>query len=442
MIPVAPSNIESEESILGGLILDNQAIDKIPDFPVEAFYVSAHRTIYSEILQLHSTGNPFDLMLLASRLTDTGKIESVGGIGKLAQLVDRTVSAVNIDRHAALILEKWKRRTLIATFQEAISEAYDTAIAWEEIQAKTESRITDIFAQKQSAGMVHISEIMPQIFMELSSGTEPSIPTGLNQVDAFLSGGLRPGELTVLAGRPSMGKSAIAGQVAVNVAKESPVLFFSGEMSSASIVRRLLASELQINQSHLLANRFPEERADHLGTAMNRVGSFPIYLDETPGYELTIPYMVSESQKIHRKHGEIGLIIVDYLQLLGDQDASNRVNNLGKFTAFFKGLSKKLHCHIMALSQLSRKVEERNNKRPVMSDLRDSGCIEQDADAILFLYRDEYYIPETCDRGIIEIGIGKNRNGERGVAKALFDGATSSIKNLNLTINNSYEDRF
>jgi len=442
MIPVAPQNIEAEESILGGLILDNRAIDKIPDFPVDAFYVSAHRTIYSEILKLHSTGQPFDLMILASRLTDTHKIESVGGIGKLAQLVDRTVSAVNIDHHAALVLEKWKRRTLITTFQEAISEAYDTAISWQEIQASTESRITDIFAQKHTAGMVHISEIMPQIHMDLGSGTEPSIPTGLNQVDAFLSGGLRPGELIILAGRPSMGKSAIAGVIAVNVAKEKPVLFFSGEMTSASIVRRLLASELQINQSHLLANRFPDEMADDLAPAMVKLGSFPIYLDETPGYELTIPYIVSESQKIHRKHGEIGLIIVDYLQLLGDQNASSRVNDLGKFTAFFKGLSKKLNCNIVALSQLSRKVEERNNKRPVMSDLRDSGCIEQDADTILFLYRDEYYNPDTPDRGIIEIGIGKNRNGERGVAKALFDGATSSIKNLNLTINNSYEERF
>jgi replicative DNA helicase len=427
---IPPQNIESEEAILGSLLLDNQAIERIDNLPISAFYVSAHRKIYDQILKAHASGQPFDLMFLSSSLKDSGQIESIGGIGKLAQLVDRTVSSANIDRHAKLVLEKWKRRELIASFQEAISEAYDTAIAFEEIQQKTETRITEIFSEKQTGGLIAISEILPQIWDELEKGIEPATPTGLNYLDQCLGGGFRPGELIVVAGRPGMGKTIAANFAARAISKTAPVAFFSCEMDARSIVRRFLATESDVNQSHLMANRFPENKASVLTESYANLSTLPIYVDDTPGSETSVNHIRSQCQKIYRKHGQMGLIIVDYLQLIGDQAATNRVNELGKYSAFLKGLSKKMQCPVIALSQLSRSVETRQDKRPVMSDLRDSGCVEQDADIILFLYRDEYYNPGTPDRGILEFLIRKNRHGPCGVAKAIFKAETGAITNF------------
>ncbi len=424
-----PHSIEAEEAILGGILLDQAAIANLT-IPVDAFYVAAHRKIYSVMQKLVARQLPPDLYHVADALGDEG-LTAIGGMVKLTQLLDRTISALNIDRFEALVIQKWERRKLITLCRETLDKAADPTLDWEEVKAEANSKLTEAVASKNGQrGLVHISETLVKICNELEQGVNPAIPTGLNFLDQCLGGGLRGGEFTVVAGRPSMGKSFFATNLARIFAEQGPVAIFSLEMDRESIVKRIAAADAGIRQTWLTANTIPPDKLSLFLEAYDRCARLPIYVDDTPGDECTPHYIQSECHRIYRKHEKLSLILVDYIQLIGDQSSGNRANELGYYTSALKSLSKKFDCPVVGLSQISRGVESRTNKRPLMSDVKGSGAIEQDADVVMALYRDEYYNPDTPDQGILELILTKNRHGKCVTAKAEFDPEIGTITNF------------
>lgn len=422
-----PNNIEAEEAILGGILIDPQAIARVT-IPKDAFYVAAHQTIFAAMQKLASEQKPTDLIHVCDELGD--KLTAIGGVIKLTNMADATVSAVNVDRYAELVREKWQRRKLIVALGNAIEKAYDPAIGWDDLKQSTEADLTTAFSSTKNGdrGLVHISEILMAVYNQLENGTNPGIATGLGFFDQCLGGGLRGGELIVVAGRPAMGKSFVATYLTRTFADHGPVALFSLEMDRNSIVKRMAAAEAGLKQSWLTANSLPPDKIETFLAAYSRMSDLPIYVDDIPGSECSVGWLQSQCNRIYRQHEKLSLIVVDYLQLIGDQGSANRVNELGRYTSALKSLAKEFDCPVIALSQLSRGVENRNDKRPIMSDIRSSGAIEQDADVIVMLYRDEYYKPDTSDEGVLELILAKNRHGKIATAKAEFDPEIGTIK--------------
>lgn len=426
---IPPNNIEAEEAIIGGILLDPMAIARVT-IPPEAFYVSAHRKIFATMQKLAANEKPTDLLHVADALGDDG-LTAIGGMKKLTDLHGTTVSALNIDRMAAIVDQKWQRRKLIALCRELIDKGADNTIDWDELKQEAENKLTEAIAGKTTQkGLTHISDILLIIYNELEQGVNPGTPTGLNFFDQCLGGGLRGGELIVVAGRPAMGKSFVATFLTRVFAEQGPVAMFSLEMDKESIVKRIAAADAGLKQTWLTANTIPQDKLPLFLEAYDRCAVLPIYVDDTPGSDCTPQYLHSECHRIYRQHQKLSLIVVDYLQLIGDQASGNRVNELGRYTAALKSLAKKFDCPVIALSQLSRGVEGRNDKRPIMSDIRSSGAIEQDADVVVMLYRDEYYNPDTVDQGVMELILAKNRHGKTVTAKAEFDPEIGTITNF------------
>jgi replicative DNA helicase len=422
-----PHNIEAEEAILGGILLEPQAIARV-NIPKESFYVSAHQTIFAAMQKLSAEQKPIDLIHLCECLGDS--LTAIGGVVKLTSLGDSALSALNIDRYTAIVQQKWQRRKLIKLCGELLEKCYDPAVEWDELKSQTESQLTTAISATSNGdrGLVHISETLLEIYNQLESGTNPGVSTGLGFFDQCLGGGMRGGELIVVAGRPAMGKSFVATYLTRTFADHGPVALFSLEMDRASIVKRLASAEAGLKQSWLTANALPPDKITTFLDAYSRMAALPIYVDDIPGSECSPAWLQSQCNRIYRQHEKLSLIVVDYLQLIGDQGSANRVNELGRYTSALKSLAKTFDCPVIALSQLSRGVESRNDKRPIMSDIRSSGAIEQDADVIVMLYRDEYYKPDTPDQGILELILAKNRHGKCATAKAEFDPEIGTIK--------------
>ncbi len=429
-----PQNIEAEESILGGILLDPDAMGRVVDIlAIQSFYVQAHRDIYKGLLILYSQGKPTDLMTLSSWLQDQNLLEKVGGTAKLAQLVDRTVSAVNVDRYAQLVMDKFVRRQLIAGGHEIIDLGYDTIKSLEEILDESEQKIFRLTQERPQEGLTPISETIVQTFSNIEDLhqeiTLPGISCGFYDLDAMTSGFQRS-DLVIVAGRPAMGKTSFSLNVAVNIAKEHqlPVAVFSLEMSKEQLVQRLLAGEAQIESNRLRSGRLSQSDMEPLITAVESLAEVPLFIDDTAN--LTVSQMRSQARKLQAEQGgKLGLILLDYLQLM-EGSSDNRVQELSKITRSLKGLARELNVPILALSQLSRGVESRTNKRPMMSDLRESGSIEQDADLIIMLYRDSYYNEDSPDRDIAEVIVAKHRNGPTGTVKLIFQPELTKFLNL------------
>jgi len=422
-----PHNIEAEEAILGGILLDPPAIAKVT-IPTESFYVAAHQTIFAAMQKLSVEQKPVDLIHLTESLGDD--LTAIGGLPKLINLSDAAISTINIDRYAELVRQKWQRRKLIKVLNDLLEQSYDPACTWDELKNKAENELTTAVSSSSNGdrGLVHVSETLLEIYNQLESGTNPGISTQLGYFDQCLGGGMRGGELIVVAGRPAMGKSFVATYLTRTFADHGPVALFSLEMDRASIVKRLASAEAGLKQSWLTANALPPDKITTFLDAYSRMAALPIYVDDIPGSECSPAWLQSECNRIYRKHEKLSLIVVDYLQLIGDQGSAIRVNELGRYTSALKSLAKRFDCPVIALSQLSRGVESRNDKRPIMSDIRSSGAIEQDADVIVMLYRDEYYKPDTPDQGILELILAKNRHGKCATAKAEFDPEIGTIK--------------
>lgn len=429
-----PQNIEAEEAILGGILLDPEAIDRVMEVLVpEAFYIGNHKSIYKAALSLHGRGQPTDLMTVTAWLRDNDLLEKIGGQRRLAQLVDRTISAANIDQYAALVMDKYTRRRLIQVAGEIAQLGYDTATPIESVLDQAEQKLFGITQDRPQSGLTATSDILIDTFSEIEQRSLgvvlPGIPCSFYDLDAMTQGFQRS-DLIIAAGRPSMGKTSIVLNMARNIAaiNKLPVAIFSLEMSKLQLVYRLLSSEVEIESSRLRSGRIAQQEWEKLGHAISVLSQMPVFIDDTPNISVT--EMRSKARRLQAEQGgALGLILVDYLQLM-EGGGDNRVQELSKITRALKGLARELNTPIIALSQLSRGVESRTNKRPMMSDLRESGAIEQDADLIMMLYREEYYEPDTPDRGIAEVIITKHRNGPTGTVKLLFEPQYTRFRNL------------
>ncbi len=428
-----PQNVDAEESILGGILLDPDALGRVADLlSCDAFYINAHKQIYKAALALHSQGKPTDLMSVTTWLYDHELLDKVGGQSKLAQLVDRTVSAVNIDRYALLVTDKYLRRQLIQVGNEIVQLGYETSTELDTILDRVEQKVFSLTQTSPKLGLTPISETLIQTFQEIETRHDgvalPGLPSNFYDLDA-MTGGFQRSDLIIVAGRPSMGKTSFAMGIARNIAEKLPVAIFSLEMSKEQLVQRLLASEAGIESNYLRTGRISQNQWEPLSHALGTLSELPIYIDDTPNQ--TVMQMRSQARRLQAEQGsQLGLILIDYLQLMEGNGSENRVQELSRITRSLKGLARELGVPVIALSQLSRGVEARTNKRPMMSDLRESGSIEQDSDLIIMLYRDEYYSPDTPDRGIAEIIITKHRNGPTGVVKLLFDPQFTRFRNL------------
>ncbi|MBL8451000.1 MAG: replicative DNA helicase [Dechloromonas sp.] len=439
---VPPHSIEAEQSVLGGLLLDNQAWDRMGDLVADTdFYRDEHRRIFRQIRLLLENGKPADVVTVAEALDGLGEGERTGGLAYLGELAANTPSAANIKRYAEIVRERAVLRQLAATADEIAANALNPlGRDAESILDEAEARIFAIAeaGASHSDGFVHINPLLTQVverIQELHDRENPSditgVPTGFADLDQKTSG-FQPGDLIIVAGRPSMGKTAFALNIAENVAVDSglPVGVFSMEMGGTQLAMRMLASIGRLDSHRVRTGRLNDDEWARLSFALGKLHEAPIYIDETGG--LTPGNLRARARRLARQYGgKLGLLVIDYIQLMStNRQGENRATEVSEISRSIKSLAKELQVPIVALSQLSRKVEERNDKRPMMSDLRESGAIEQDADVILMMYRDEYYKPESPDKGIAEVIIGKQRNGPTGTVRLAFLGEYTRFENL------------
>jgi replicative DNA helicase len=421
--------------ILGGILLDPDAIGRVADvLQPEAFYMAAHREIFRTALMLHSQGKPTDLTAMGAWLADTGQLDKVGGTRRLSELVDRTLSTASIEQVARLVMDKYLRRQLIRSGNQVIRLGFDQAKPMDQVLDEAEQEIFAISQAKPSLGLTPTAEILTRTFEEIetrSLGTAVAgIPVNFYDLDAMTQG-LQRSDLIIVAGRPAMGKTSIVLNIAKNVAElhDLPVCVFSLEMSKEQLTYRLLSMEVGIESGRLRTGRLHQDEWPLLGQGISALGRLPIYIDDKPN--TGVLEMRSLCRRLMSEQGrELGLVMIDYLQLMEGSGSDNRVQELSRITRGLKGMARELNVPVIALSQLSRGVEARTNKRPMLSDLRESGSIEQDADLVMMIYRDEYYNPDTPDRGITEINISKHRNGPVGTVKLLFEPQFTRFRNL------------
>ncbi|NBP44110.1 MAG: replicative DNA helicase [Betaproteobacteria bacterium] len=430
-LKIPPHSLEAESSILGGLLLDNTAWDRMGDVVAEAdFYRYEHRLIFSAIQALVSSNRPADVITVFEHLQSMGKADEVGGLAQLNALAQFVPSASNIRRYAEIVRERSILRRLVSVSDEIATSAFNP-------QGKPVASVLDEAEQKifnigeEGARMRQGFQSMENLVIELLDRVEemslhPSditgVPTGFHDFDRMTSG-LQSGDLVILAARPSMGKTALAINIAENVAIREglPVAIFSMEMGAAQLAIRIVGSIGRIDQSRLRTGKLQDEEWPRLSESVERLREISLFIDETPG--LTVSELRASARRLARRCGKLGLIVVDYLQLMsgsGSGDGENRATELGEISRGLKMLAKELQCPVIALSQLNRSVEQRNDKRPMMSDLRESGAIEQDADVIMFIYRDDYYNKDSKEPGVAEVIIAKQRNGPTGTVKLAF----------------------
>jgi len=437
-----PHSIEAEQSVLGGLLLDNVAWDRIADLVGAGdFYRNDHRLIYQAIGRLLEANRPADVVTVFEALQSTGRIEEAGGLTYLNALAQNTPSAANIRRYAEIVRDRSVLRRLVTAGDEIATTALspqgrETRVILDEAESKI-FRIAEEGARGRQ-GFIEMDPLLTRVverIQELFERPEGSdvtgVPTGFKDLDDKTAG-LQPGDLVIVAGRPSMGKTALALNFGEYVALEMgmPVAVFSMEMGASQLVLRLLSSVGKIEQQRLRTGRLLEGDWPKLTVAMTKIQRAQMFIDETPA--LTVIDLRARARRLARTCGKLGLIIVDYLQLMSASSmGENRATEISEISRSLKALAKELAVPVVALSQLNRTVEQRTDKRPVMSDLRESGAIEQDADLILFIYRDEVYNPDTTDsKGIAEIIIGKQRNGPIGRVNLRFGGEFTRFDNL------------
>ena len=443
MLKLPPHSIEAEQSVMGGLLLDNEALDKIADIlkPTD-FYQHDHKLIYQHIIKLLENNKPADIVTVAESLESSAELTGVGGIAYLGALAQNTPSAANIRRYAEIVREYAVMRQLVEAGHKITESAYhrDGRNA-EELLDQAEATIFKIAESNKSSteGFQGMSTLLPQVAERIDmlfSRDNPSdvtgIPTGFIELDSMTSG-LHGGDLIIVAGRPSMGKTAFSINIAENIALDTglPVAVFSMEMGATQLATRMIGSVGRLDQHRMRTGKLEDEDWEKLTTALGRLNEAPIFIDE--GSALTAFDVRARARRLHRQTGKLGLIVVDYLQLMSgssSKQSENRATEISEISRSLKGLAKELDVPVIALSQLNRSVESRNDKRPMMSDLRESGAIEQDADLILFIYRDEVYNPDSVDKGTAEIIIGKQRNGPIGRVRLTFIGENTRFENF------------
>ena len=435
-----PHSLEAEQSLLGGLLIDNEALDKVADLvSVKDFYRQDHQIIYQHIHRLIERSQPADIVTVGESLESNSELNTVGGLEYLGLLAESTPTAANIRGYAQIIRERSIMRNLV----EVGTDIVDNALSpqgrdAQQLLDESESKIFQIAeaGKNDRIGFTDIKELLPQVaerIDQLFQRDNPSdvtgIPTGYKDLDMMTSG-LQPGDLIIIAGRPSMGKTSLALNMCEYVSVDTglPTAVFSMEMASTQLVSRLIGSVGKLNQHKMRTGQLDDNDWEKLSYALGQLNEAPIFIDE--GSALN-PYEVrARARRLHKQCGRLGLIVIDYLQLMGSAGSTeNRATEISEISRSLKALAKELNVPVIALSQLNRSVEQRPDKRPVMSDLRESGAIEQDADVIMFIYRDEVYNPETPDKGMAEIILAKQRNGPVGRVKLTFLGEFTKFEN-------------
>jgi replicative DNA helicase len=438
---IPPHSIEAESSVLGGLLLDNQAWDRVGDLLVDGdFYRYEHKLIYGAIGSLINGSRPADVITVFENLQSLGKAEEMGGLPYLNSLAQYVPSAANIRRYAEIVRERSVLRKLVSASDEIATQAFNP-------QGKPVDRILDEAEQKifnigeEGSRMKQGFQDMKSLVVQLMDRVQEmadnpnditGVPTGFYDFDRMTSG-MQAGDLIILAARPSMGKTSLAINIAEHVALNEglPVAVFSMEMGAAQLAVRIVGSIGRIDQGHLRTGRLTDEEWPRLTEAIEKLRTVSLHIDETPG--LTTSELRANARRLARQYGRLGLIVVDYLQLMSVSSSmsdENRATAVGEISRGLKMLAKELKCPVIALSQLSRGVESRTDKRPMMSDLRESGAIEQDADVIMFIYRDDYYNKDSKEPGVSEVIISKQRNGPTGTVKLAFIKQLTKFENL------------
>jgi len=441
---VPPHSVEAEQSLLGALLIDNQAFDRIADLVAgEDFYRDDHRRIWRHIAKLIENTRPADVVTVAESVEGSEDKDKTGGPAYLAALAQNTPSSLNIRRYAELVRERAIQRRLAQVATEIAESAL--APSGKEVNQlldEAESKIFQIAENgaRKDSGLLGIAPILARVYERidhLHNQENPSdvtgVPTGFTDLD-IRTAGLQPGDLVIVAGRPSMGKTAFAINIAEHVAMHPsvslPVAIFSMEMSSSQLAMRMLSSLGKVDAHKLRTGRLNDEEWSQLTDAMGRLHEAKIHIDETPA--LNALEVRARARRLKREYSKLGLVVVDYLQLMSaTSQGENRATEISEISRSLKALAKELEVPVIALSQLSRAVEQRNDRRPMMSDLRESGAIEQDADVILFIYRDEVYFPDKEEsKGRAEVIIGKQRNGPIGRVDLTFLGRYTRFANF------------
>lgn len=437
-IKMLPHSLEAEQSVLGGLLLSADAWDAVAEAVTDTdFYRPDHRVIFRQIASLAEALEPIDVITVADKLEARGELEGAGGLPYLAELAQNTPSASNIRAYAQVVRERASLRKLIEAAQEIADSGFaPEGRTSEDLINEAERRIMQISEQGPKAGGPQGVNPLLQAAVgrieELfnSGGDITGLSTGFKDLDDMTSG-LQPSDLVIVAGRPSMGKTSFAMNLVENavLGQDKPILVFSMEMPADSLVIRMLSSIGRIDQTRIRNGKLEQEDWPKLSTAMNKLKDVPLFIDDTAA--LTPTEVRSRARRVYREQGGLGMIMVDYLQLMQVAGSSEgRTAEISEISRSLKAIAKEFDVPMVALSQLNRSLEQRPNKRPVNSDLRESGAIEQDADVIMFIYRDEVYNEDSPDKGTAEIIIGKQRNGPIGTCRLAFIGQHTRFENL------------
>ena len=432
-----PHNFLAEKIILSTLLISTNAIEiTLKRIPVEAFYFKNHQEIYKSIIFLHQSKNSVDILTLMSFLKDQGLLEEIGGMEVLTGLINQVPNLVYFEEYIKLIQDKFLRRLLIQLGYKTINSSYTTSIPLEDIFENLERHLFRLTNQRQNFEILSSAELLSNIFLELKDRSlNPKLPglaSGFYDLDSITQG-FQKSDLIIVAGRPAMGKTALCLNIAINILKlyKYPVLFFSLEMSKEQLAYRLVSNEIEIQNTRLKKGQLDENDWVKLTQAIKYFSELPLFIDDTSN--LSIQDIKLKTQRIFFEQKMIGLIIIDYLQLVESYDtfSDNRVEELSKITRGLKNIAREFKVPIIALSQLSRNVENRFNKRPILSDLKESGSIEQDADLVLMLYRESYYNYKEINRenDITELIIAKHRNGSVGTIELNFDAKITKFRN-------------
>jgi len=431
---IPPNNIEAEQSVLGAMLLDKEAISTATEFiSGEDFYREAHKEIFEAIVDIYNRGEPVDLITLTEKLKTRNTLEAVGGITFLTNLMDAVPTTHNVKYYAKIVEDKSLLRKLIKSSNEIIQKSYQAEEDIGEIIDDAEKGIFNISLNRSTQGFVHLKNILNANFdrieqLYLNKGKITGVPTGFHDLDNKLSG-LQKSDLILIAARPSMGKSSFMMNIVQHAAVREKITtaIFSLEMSKEQLTQRLLCSEALIDAHRLRIGDINEDEWVKLARAMGPLSEAPIYIDDTPSISIT--EMRAKCRRLKLEH-DLGLIVIDYLQLMqGKGNAESRQQEISEISRSLKALAREINVPVVALSQLSRAPEMRADHKPVLSDLRESGAIEQDADVVMFLYRDEYYHPDTEKKNIGEVNIAKQRNGPTGTIELIWLGQFTKFVN-------------
>lgn len=436
--PVMPHSIEAEQAVLGGLILDADGFDGVAEvIGANDFFKATHKQIFEVMVQLLESEQPIDVITVSEELNRRGQLQQIGGLSYLTELASSVAGSTNLAAYARVVRERSTLRQLISAATDIAKASYNPgALAADDLLQMAEKKVMEISEERpKDGGFLDVNTLLKAAVEKIdvlfrTDSDLTGVSTGLAELNSRTSG-WQPGELIILAARPSMGKTALALNFveAALMTQAKPVLVFSLEMPADALVMRMLSSVGRIDQGNIRTGRLTEEDWPKLEAAARKLKDKLLFIDDTAG--LTPTEVRSRTRKIAREHGNPSLIMIDYLQLMhvaGSTDG--RTQEVSEISRAMKAIAKEFSCPVICLSQLNRGVESRPNKRPMNSDLRESGAIEQDADVILFIYRDEYYNEESPDKGIAELIIGKQRNGEIGTCRAAFVGKFTRFENL------------